>query len=333
MNDTSLIEGILIDKEVVHSGMLKRIENARIALVDSALEIRELESDAKISIDSPEKMQAFLDEEEKMLKGMVKKVIDSGAKVLLCQKGIDDAAQHYLAKAGILAARRVKKSDMEALARATGASIVTNLNELSKQDLGFAGLVEERKIAGDEMVFVEKCKEPKAVTILIRGGTEHVVNEVERAMEDAIKGIAAALELGRILPGGGAPEMEVARGIRKYAESFKGREQLAVTAFADAMEIVPRSLAENAGLDPIDKLANLRAQHENGEKNAGLDVFTGRVQDMLRFGVVEPLKIKLQAVKSASEAAEMILRIDDMISAGTSEKSPMPPGGMPPGMM
>ncbi len=336
MDDTELIEGILIDKEVVHSGMPKRIENAKIALVDSALEVKELESDAKVSIDSPEKMQAFLDNEEKMLKGMVKKVTDSGARVLLCQKGIDDSAQHYLAKAGILAARRVKKSDMEALARATGANIITNLNELSRQDLGFAGLVEEKKIAGDEMVFVEKCREPKAVTILIRGGTEHVVNEVERAMEDAIKGIAAALELGKILPGGGAPEIEVARGLKKHAESFKGREQLAVTAFAEAIEIVPRSLADNAGLDPIDKLANLRAQHEKNDRNAGLDVFTGKVDDMLKLGVIEPLKIKLQAIKSASEAAEMILRIDDIISAGASERaaSAMPSGGgMPPGMM
>jgi chaperonin GroEL (HSP60 family) len=313
--------------------MPKRIENAKIALVDSALEVKGLESDAKVSIDSPEKMQAFLDNEEKMLKDMVKKVIDSGARVLLCQKGIDDAAQHYLAKAGMLAARRVKKSDMEALAKATGASIVTNINELSGKDLGFAGLVEERKIAGDEMIFVEKCKEPKAVTILIRGGTEHVINEVERAMEDAIKGIAAALELGKVLPGGGAPEIEVARGLKKYAESFKGREQLAINAFAEAIEIVPRSLADNAGLDPIDKLANLRAQHEENKRNAGLDVFTGKVEDMLKLGVIEPLKIKLQAIKSASEAAEMILRIDDMISAGASEKSGPPGGGMPPGMM
>lgn len=336
MNDTSLIEGILIDKEVVHSGMPKRAENTKIALVDSALEVKSLEADAKVSIDSPEKMQAFLDGEENMLKEMVKKVTDSGAGALFCQKGIDDTAQHYLAKAGIITARRVKKSDMDALARASGAKIVTNLNELSKQDLGFAGLVEERKIAGDEMIFVEKCKEPKAVTILIRGGTEHVVNEVERAMEDAIKGIAASLELGKILPGGGAPEIEVARGLKKYAESFRGREQLAVNAFAEAIEIVPRSLADNAGLDPIDKLANLRAQHEKNEKNSGLDVFTGTVQDMLKLGVIEPLKIKLQAVKSASEAAEMILRVDDMISAGSSEKSGgppmMPPGGMP-GMM
>jgi len=332
MNDTELIEGILIDKEVVHSGMPKKVTNARIALLDSALEIRELEGDAKISIDSPEKFQAFLDEQEKSLRDMVNKVVKTGAKVLFCQKGIDDAAQHYLAKAGILAARRVKKSDMEALARATGANIVTNLNDLTAKDLGFAGLVQERKVAGEPMVFVEQCKSPKAVTILIRGGTEHIVDEVERAMQDAVKGIASALELGKVVAGGGASEVEVAREVRKYAEGFKGREQLAINAFADAMEVIPRALAENAGLDPIDKLAALRAHHDRKEVLFGLDVFSGKIQDMRRIGVIEPLKIKLQAVKSASEAAEMILRIDDMISAGKSEKTPPTPpgGGMPP---
>jgi thermosome len=331
INDTLLIDGVLIDKEIVHSGMPKRIENARIALLDSALEIKELEGDAKISIDSPEKMHAFLDEEEKMLKEMVDRVIKSGANAVFCQKGIDDTAQHYLAKSGIIAARRVKKSDMELLARATGASIVTKLSELSKDDLGYAGAVEERKVSGDQMIFVEKCKKPMAVTILIRGGTEHVVDEVERAMEDAVKGIASALELKRIVAGGGASEVEVAKELRKYAESFKGREQLAVNAFADAMEVIPRSLAENAGLDPIDKLTNLRAEHEKRQVTTGLDVFSGDIKDMTRMGVVEPLKIKLQAIKSASEAAEMILRIDDMISAGSSEKGmpKMPPAGMP----
>ncbi|MBL7206340.1 MAG: TCP-1/cpn60 chaperonin family protein [Candidatus Aenigmarchaeota archaeon] len=337
INDTKLINGILIDKEIIHSSMPKKIKNAKIALLDSALEVKELESDAKITIDSPEKMQAFLDEEEKMLKGMVEKVVKSGANVLFCQKGIDDTAQHYFAKQGIIAARRVKKSDMEALARATSGSVISNLNDLSANDLGFAGVVEERKISGDQMIFVEECKHPKAVTILIRGGTEHVVDEVERAMEDAIKGIGAALELGKIVAGGGSPEIEVAKEIRKYAESFKGREQLAVNAFADAIEIVPRSLAENAGMDPIDKLANLRAEHDKGNKTVGLDVFTGSVQNMLSAGVVEPLKIKLQAVKSAAEAAEMILRIDDMISSGGGERAPEMPaggmGGMPPGMM
>jgi thermosome len=331
INDTELIEGIILDKEVVQSGMPKKIENAKIVLIDSALEIKELESDAKISIDSPEKMQAFLEEEEKMLKNMVDKIVKTHANVVFCQKGIDDIAQHYLAKSGILAARRVKQSDMEKLARATGAKIVTNLNDLSKEDIGYAGIVQEKKVAGDEMIFVEKCKTPKAVTILLRGGTEHVIDEVERAMEDAIKGVAAALELRKVVVGGGASEIEVARELRKYAESFKGREQLAVNAFADAIEIIPRSLAENAGLDPIDKLANLRSQHDNKKHTAGLDVFSGNIQDMVKLGVIEPLKIKLQAIQSAAEAAEMILRIDDVISAGATEKTPTTPpsgGGM-----
>ncbi|UCD07782.1 MAG: TCP-1/cpn60 chaperonin family protein [Candidatus Aenigmatarchaeota archaeon] len=333
MNDTKLIDGVLIDKEIVHLAMPKRIDNAKIALIDSALEVKELEGDAKISIDSPEKMQAFLEEEEKMLKGMVDKIIKAGATTVFCQKGIDDNAQHYLAKSKILAARRVKKSDMELLTRATGANIVTNIKDLSKEDLGHAGIVEERKVSGDQMVFVEKCKQPRAVTILIRGGTEHVVDEVERAMEDAVKGIASALELKKIVAGGGASEVEVAKELRKHAESFKGREQLAVNAFADAMEVIPRSLAENAGLDPIDKLTNLRAMHDKKQMTSGLDIFSGDVADMVNLGVIEPLKIKLQAITSAAEAAEMILRIDDMISAGTSERGmpKMPPGGgMPP---
>ncbi|HJW96739.1 MAG TPA: thermosome subunit beta [archaeon] len=335
INDSQLINGVLIDKEVVHSGMPKKIEKAKVALIDSALEVKELEGDAKISINSPEKMQAFIEQEERMLRDMVDKVVKSGANVVFCQKGIDDAAQHFMGKAGILAARRVKKSDMEALARATGASIVSNLNELSKSDLGYAGRVEERKIAGDQMIFVEECQQPKAVTIFIRGGTEHVIDEVQRAMEDAVKGIAAALELGKIVAGGGAAEIEVARELRKYAESFKGREQLAINAFAEAMEVIPRSLAENAGLDPIDKIANLRSQHDKKGVTFGLDVFSGEVQDMIKLGVIEPLKIKTQAIKSASEAAEMILRIDDVISAsgsGGGKMPPMPPGGPGGGM-
>jgi chaperonin GroEL (HSP60 family) len=328
-----LIDGIVLDKEVVHSGMPKRIERAKIVLVDSALEVKELEGDAKINIDSPEKLQAFLDEEEKGLKEMVDRILKSGASVVFCQKGIDDMAQHYLAKMNVLAARRVKKSDMDKLSRATGAKVVTNLKDLDRSDLGYAGLVEEKKIAGDEMIFVEKCRSPKAVTILIRGGSEHVVDEVERAMEDAIKGVAAALELGKVVPGGGAIEIQMAKQLRKYAESFKGREQLAVNAFANAMEIVPKSLAENGGLDPIDKLAQLRSEHDKKRFSAGLDIFTGNVSNMLALGVIEPLKIKLQAIKSASEVAEMILRVDDMISSGAGEKMPpMPPGGgMPPG--
>jgi thermosome len=329
MSDTELIEGIVLDKEVVHSAMPKRLEKAKIALLDAAIEAKELEGDAKISIDSPEKMQAFFDQQERNLKDMTKKVIDSGATVVFCQKGIDDVAQHYLAKAGIMAARRVKKSDMDKLARATGAKVVSNIKELSKEDIGFAGVVEERKISGDQMIFVEKCKEPKAVTLLVRGGSEHVTDEVERAMEDAVKGIAAALELGKIVPGGGAIEAELAKRIRKYAGTFKGREQLAVTAFAAALESIPKSIAENAGLDPIDVMAQLNAEHDKGNASFGLDVFSGKVQDAFSIGVVEPMKIKLQALKSASEVAEMILRIDDMISAGTKGGAPqMPPGGM-----
>jgi len=328
INDTKLIEGIIIDKEVVHSSMPKEAKNARILLLESALEIRELENDAKISIDSPEKMQAFMEEEDRMLRSMVDKVLKSGANVLFCQKGIDDVAQHYLAKAGMLAARRVKKSDMEAMEKATGAKIASNLDDLSKADLGFAGIVQEKKVSGDRMIFVEECKEPKALTLLIRGGTEHVVDEVERAVEDAVKGIASALELGRIVVGGGAAEIEVARLLRKYAETFKGREQLAVTAFADAMEVIPRSLAENAGLDPIDQLAALRAEHDKGMRTVGLDVLNGCVADMEKAGVIEPLKIKLQAVQSAAEVAEMILRIDDVISAGSKGGAPKMPEGM-----
>ena len=326
IQDTNLIDGIVIDKEVVHPAMPKMVEKAKIALLDVALEIKTLENDAKINIDSPEKIQAFLNNEEKMLKDMSEKVISSGATVVLCQKGIDDMVQHFLAKKGIMAARRVKKSDMEKLAKATGAKVVTSLSDFSASDLGFAGVAQEHKIAGDQMIFIEKCKDPKAVTILIRGGTEHVIDEIERAMEDAIKGLGSALELGKIVPGGGAPEIEVAKELRKFADKFKGKEQLAILAFASAMEIIPRSLAENAGLDAIDKLAQLRAEHEKSP-NIGLDVFTEQPTDMLKAGVVEPLKIKLQALKSATEVADLILRIDDMISSGAPKG-----GGMPPGM-
>jgi len=331
MNETELIEGIVLDKEVVHAGMPKEIKDARIALLDCALEVKELEGDAKINVDSPEKLQAFLNNQEKSLKDMVEKVIKSGANVVFCQKGIDDVAQHYLAKAKILAARRVKKSDMDALAKATGGNVLSSFNELTKEELGYAGSVTEKKIAEEEMIFVEGCKTPKVVTLLIRGGTEHIVDEVKRGLEDAVKDLAAALELGKIVAGGGASEVETAKELRKFAETFKGREQLAIRAFADALEVVPRALAENSGLDPIDKLVELRSEHDNGNVNFGLDVFSGKVQDMRKAGVVEPLKIKLQAVKSASEAAEMILRIDDVIASGRSERPSGPPG--PPGDM
>ncbi|HDH91500.1 MAG TPA: thermosome subunit, partial [Candidatus Aenigmarchaeota archaeon] len=268
--ETELIRGIIIDKEVVHPGMPKVIKNAKIALLDTALEVKETETDAEIRITSPEQLQAFIEQEQEMLKEMVEKIAKTGANVVFCQKGIDDLAQHYLAKHKILACRRVKKSDMEALAKATGGRIVSNLDDLSSEDLGYAKVVEEVKIGGEAMVFVKDCKDPKAVTILVRGSTEHFVDEVDRSIEDAIGAVASAIELGKVLPGAGAPEAEIARRLRKFAEKFSGREQLAISAFAEAVEIIPRSLAENAGLDPIDILVELRAAHEKGETNAGV---------------------------------------------------------------
>jgi thermosome len=329
--DTELIEGIIIDKEVVHPGMPKIIKNAKIALLDAALEVKETETDAQIQITDPNKLQEFIDQEEKMLKNMVEKVAVSGANVVLCQKGIDDVAQHYLAKKGILADRRVKKSDMEKLAKATGARIVTNLDDLKKDDLGFAGLVEEVKIGDEQMTFIRNCKNPKAVSILVRGGTEHVVDEIDRAIEDALGAVGSAIEVGKIVPGGGAPEEEAARELRKFAEEFSGREQLAINAFADALEVIPRSLAESGGLDPIDTIVALRAAHEQKKVESGVNVMEGGIADMVKLGVIEPLKVKTQAINSAADAAIMILRIDDVVSASKLDKGgmpPMPPGGM-----
>ncbi|OYT42131.1 MAG: thermosome subunit [Candidatus Aenigmarchaeota archaeon ex4484_224] len=325
--ETKLIKGVVIDKEVVHPGMPKRIENAKIALLDTALEVKETETDAQIRITSPEQLQAFIEQEQKMIKQMVEKIKEVGANVVICQKGIDDLAQHYLAKEGILAVRRAKKSDMEALAKATGGRIITNLEDLTEKDLGEAKLVEERKIAGEAMVFIEGCKNPKAVTILVRGSTEHVVEEVDRAVEDAIGAVASALELGKVLPGAGAPEVEVAIKLREFAERFSGKEQLAILAFANALEIIPRTLAENAGLDSIEILAQLRVEHDKGNRNVGINLFEGKVEDAIKMGVVEPLKVKTQAIKSAAEAAEMILRIDDVIAAKKIEETstPKPP--------
>ncbi len=334
IEDTELIKGIIIDKEVVHPGMPKYLKDAKIALVDSALEVKETETDAEIRITSPEQMQAFIEQEEKMLKDMVEKIAAAGANVLLCQKGIDDIAQHYLAKKGVMSARRVKKSDMDKLARATKGRVVTSLKDISKEDLGYAALVEEKKISGEQMIFVRECKDPKAVSILIRGGTEHVIEEVKRAMDDAVGGVASALEVGKVVAGGGAPEAAVAKGLREIAQKYSGREQLAILAFAEALEVIPRSLAENAGLDPIDMLVALRTAHDAGKATAGLDVFSGKVIDMWEAGVIEPIKIKTQAIKSAAEAAEMILRIDDVISASKlSHGGAGMPGGMPPGGM
>ncbi len=321
VDNTELIKGIVLDKEKVHAGMPSVVRNAKIALLDAAIEVKETETDAQIRITDPTQLQAFIEQEEKMIREMVEKIAETGANVVFTQKGIDDLAQHYLAKKGILAARRLKKSDMEALARATGARIVTSIDDLTKDDLGYAGIVEEKKIAGDDMIFVRECKDPKAVTILVRGGTEHVVEEMYRAMEDAVKSLASALESGKVVIGGGATEEALAKELRKYAEKVGGREQLAINKFADALEEIPRTLAENAGLDPIDILVELRARHEENKISYGVDVFDGKIKDMEKLGVIEPLRTKEQAISSASEAAEMILRIDDVIAAKRSSSS------------
>ncbi len=334
IGDSVLISGVVIDKDRLHPSMPKKVTNARIALLNAAVEIEKTEVDAKIQITSPDQLQAFLDQEETMLKGMVDKIAASGANVLFVQKGIDDLAQHYLAKAGIYTVRRVKKSDMEKLARATGARVVTSIHEISKEDLGKAGLVEERKVSDEKMTFVEECNNPKSVSIILRGGTEHVVDELDRAMEDALRVVGVAVEDKMLVAGGGAPEVELALRLRAYASTVGGREQLAIESFADAMEIIPKTLAENAGLDQIDTLVSLRSQHEKGVKTAGLDMDTGKPVDMLKLGVVEPLRVKTQAINSAAEAAVMILRIDDVIaskSGGPGGAGGMP-GGMPGGM-
>ena len=333
IDDTKLINGVLIDKEVVHPGMPRSVKNAKIALLDTALEVEKTETDAKININSPEQIGAFLEQEEKMLEEMVEKIASTGANVVFCQKGIDDVAQHFLAKKGIMAVRRVKRSDMEKLSRATGARIVTILNDLDKRDLGYAGLVEERKVAGEEMVFIEKCKDPKSVTIFVRASTEHVVNEGERAIRDGLGAVSSAIEEGTYVFGGGSIEMELARELRDFATKIGGREQLAINAFAEALEIIPRTLAESAGMDPIDALVTLRSEHKHKKGRAvGINVFKGKIDDMEKLGVIEPAKVKKQAIMSASEAAEMLLRIDDMISAKPKSfkggKEGGPGGGM-----
>ena len=330
IGDSVLISGVVIDKDRLHPSMPKKVTNAKIALLNAAVEIEKTEVDAKIQITSPDQLQAFLDQEETMLKGMVDKIAASGANVLFVQKGIDDLAQHYLAKAGIYTVRRVKKSDMEKLARATGARVVTSIHEISKEDLGKAGLVEERKVSDEKMTFVEECNNPKSVSIILRGGTEHVVDELDRAMEDALRVVGVAVEDKMLVAGGGAPEVELALRLRAYASTVGGREQLAIESFADAMEIIPKTMAENAGLDQIDTLVSLRSQHEKGVKTAGLDMDTGKPVDMLKLGVVEPLRVKTQAINSAAEAAVMILRIDDVIASKSGGPGGM--GGMPGGM-
>ena len=331
MSETKLIEGVVLDKEVVHSGMPKRVEKAKIALLESALEIKKTEFDTKINIERPEQMSSFLREEENMLKAMVEKIVTSGANVVFCQKGIDDMAQHFLARKGVLAVQRVKESDVKKLAMATGGKVVTNLEGLSRSDLGFAEVVEERKIGDDKLTFIEGCKNPRSVAILIRGADKRFLEEAERSVHDALCVVRDVVQVPKIVAGGGAPEMEVAKALRDFAETLPGREQLAVRSFGEAMEIVPLTLGENAGLDPIDLLLELRSRHEKGEKWAGVDVLEGKIRDMRELEVYEPLAVKKQAIKSATEATTMILRVDDVIASGKMKAPPMPPGGMPEG--
>lgn len=324
--DTELVDGIIVDKERVHPGMPSEVKDAKIALVDAALEVKKTEIDAKIEITDPAQLQAFLNEEESMLRRMVDIVRKSGATVLFCQKGIDDLAQHYLAKDDVYAVRRVKKSDMEKLAKATGGKVVTKLDELTKDDLGYAKQVFEKKIGEDQMTFVTGCKNPKAVSILIRGGTEHVVDEVERSLEDATSVVAVAIEDGKVITGGGSSAIEIALALRDFAATVGGREQIAIESFADATEVIPRTLAENAGLDPIDILIEMRQQHKKGSKYAGVNVFTGKVTDMKKENVIEPIRVGTQAISSATDAAVMVLRIDDVIAAKAGEGGKGGPG-------
>jgi len=340
ISNTEVIKGIILDKERVHEGMPKLVKNSKIALIDAALEVKKTEVDARIQINDPTQLQAFLDEEEGMLKKMVDKIKKSGANVLICQKGIDDMAQHFLAKAGIYSVRRAKKSDMEKLAKATGAKIVGNLDALTNKDLGNAGNVEEKKIGDDKMTFITDCKNPKAVSILIRGTTEHVIDELERALHDALSVVSVALEDGKMTAGGGAAAIAISMGLRDYAPSVGGREQMAIEAFANAIEIIPKTLSENAGLDPIDMMLEIRSAHKKGKKFSGINVLAGRVDDMMKNNVIEPLRVSMQEIEASSEAATMILRIDDVIASkgGGAGPAGMPPGGMggmggmPPGM-
>ena len=331
MEDTLMIDGIIVDKEPVHPAMPKTIHKAKIALLDAALEVKKTEVDAKIEITDPNQMQAFLDEEENMLKKMVERIKSTGANAVFCQKGVDDLVQHYLAKEKIYAVRRVKKSDIEKLAKATGANVVTKVDELEAADLGYAGLIDVKKIQDDEMTFVTGCKNPKAVSVLIRGGTDHVIAEIERSLDDAMSVVAVAIEEGRMLTGGGSTAEEVAMKLRAYSASVGGREQIAIDAFASAMEVVPTALSENAGLDPIDILIELRKAHKNGKVHAGVNVFTGQVEDMVKLDVLEPFCVGRQAINSATDAAVMILRVDDVIASKGGHGGGMP-GGMPGGM-
>ncbi len=328
VEDTELIQGIVLDKERVSEQMPKKIENARIALIDSALEIKSPEAQTQVSISSPEQFQSFLEQEENQLKQMVEKIKSVNANVVVCQKGIDEVAQFYLAKSGIYAVRRVAQSDLKLLTKATNGKIVSNLKELTEQDLGQAGIVEEIKQGEEAMTYIKNCQNPKAITILIRGGTEHVVDEIERALKDGLGDVASAIRSGKVVAGGGAVEIELSRRIKQFSKTISGREQFAVEEFANALEFIPITLAENAGLDPLNILTELKSHHDNGGKNAGLNLFSGKIDDTLMQGIIEPLKIKTQAIASASEVAIMILRIDDVIASGKSKSKNMPPTGM-----
>ncbi len=332
MENSYIVKGLIIDKEPVQPSMPKCVKKAKIALVDAPFEVKKTEIDAKIQITDPNQLSQFIAEEEKMLKDMVEKVKASGANVVFCQKGIDDLAQHFFAKEGIYACRRVKKSDMERLGRSTGANIINKIAEIDKSDLGYADLVELKKIEDEEMTFVTGVKEPKTVSVLVRGGTNHVADEVERSLVDAWSVVKVAIEDGMMVTGGGSTAMEIAMQLRDYAASVGGREQIAIEAYASAMESIPRTLAENAGLDPIDVLIEMRKQHKGGKKYAGLNPYTGKVEDMKKLNVIEPYRIGKQAINSATDAAIMILRIDDVIASKSSPMPQMGEGGMPPGM-
>ncbi len=326
MEESELVKGLIIDKEPVSPTMPKLVKNAKIALIDAAFEVKKPEIDAKIQITDPEMLSKFIAEEEKTLKDMVDAVKKAGANVVFCQKGIDDLAQHFFAKEGIYACRRVKKSDMERLGKSTNASIVSKISELNADDLGTAETVELKFVGDEQMTFITGCKDPKTVSILVRGGTNHVADEVERSLVDAWSVVKVSIEDGMIVTGGGSTAMELAMGVRDYAASVGGREQIAIEAFASAMEIIPTTLAENAGLDPINMVIEMRKQHKAGKKYAGINPFTGKVEDMMGLNVIEPIRIGQQAISSATDAAVMILRIDDVIA---SKSAPAPAGGAP----
>ncbi len=330
IDSSELIKGIILDKERANKDMPSKIENAKILLLDLPLEIRNTENEAKISVSTPEQLEKFLNAEEKYLKDLTEKVISSGANVVFSQKGIDDVAQYYLAKAGVLAARRIPKSDMEKLSRATGAKVLSTLSDLNESSLGSAQSVQERTQGDDESLYIEGCPNPRSVTLLLRGSSDHVLDEIERAVKDGLGDVSSALKSGMVVPGGGAIEMALSRRLLSYARTLTGREQLAVEAFAQSLEVIPETLAENAGLDPIEIITSLKRQHEMGDSKAGLNLFTNKIEDTLAQGIIEPLKVKTQAISSASEVATMILRIDDVLisSSSSSARQPNPYAGL-----